>query len=119
MVQGGGVEYLVKWEGFPEDDATWEPQKNILCPQLIHEYDQKRRLSGNAIVASRISADHPVGRRAPPSVYECDVFKNRHREFGFRVSGEQASEREFRQLFGKPNCIGLWRLFKCVHSCSE
>ena len=24
IMQGGGVEYIVKWEGFPEDDVSYE-----------------------------------------------------------------------------------------------
>ena len=33
----GGNEYLVVWAGFPEEQASWEPEAN-LSPQLIEDY---------------------------------------------------------------------------------
>ena len=29
------MEYLVKWEGFADDEATWEPKRNILCKVCV------------------------------------------------------------------------------------
>ena len=40
----GEVEYLVQWEGFPEEDATWEPRRNILSDQLIADFESRRRI---------------------------------------------------------------------------
>lgn len=34
------IEYLVKWEGYPEYDATWEPASNI-THDLIADYESK------------------------------------------------------------------------------
>jgi hypothetical protein len=35
-------EYLVKWEGYPEHDSSWEPRSNLLkdVPDLVHEFDK-------------------------------------------------------------------------------
>eukprot|EP00588_Corethron_pennatum_P007680 CAMPEP_0194298748 /NCGR_PEP_ID=MMETSP0169-20130528/60337_1 /TAXON_ID=218684 /ORGANISM="Corethron pennatum, Strain L29A3" /LENGTH=300 /DNA_ID=CAMNT_0039048769 /DNA_START=2141 /DNA_END=3043 /DNA_ORIENTATION=+ len=45
---GGGVwktriQYLVKWIGFPEEDASWEPTSNILNAGLIQKFKEKKK----------------------------------------------------------------------------
>ncbi|KAG9289686.1 hypothetical protein G9A89_014421 [Geosiphon pyriformis] len=40
----GVLEYLIKWEGFPEDQNTWEKRDNLFCESLIQQYwDQKEQ----------------------------------------------------------------------------
>lgn len=34
----GKVQYLVKWVGYPESEATWEPVSHILDPRLIDDF---------------------------------------------------------------------------------
>ena len=57
-----------------------------MCPQLIQEYDEtsKRRLSGDTSIASHNSADQPAGRTRFVE-YECEIAKDKQRQFGFRV----------------------------------
>ncbi|XP_013775270.1 uncharacterized protein LOC106460135 isoform X2 [Limulus polyphemus] len=34
------VEYLIKWENYPETENCWEPEESILSKDLIEEYEQ-------------------------------------------------------------------------------
>jgi len=39
----GKVEYLIKWEGYPDSENTWEPQANLDCPDIIKAYEDAQK----------------------------------------------------------------------------
>lgn len=41
--------YLVKWKGYPAEENTWEPRKNLSgCPDLLKAFDAKNQPEGAA-----------------------------------------------------------------------
>ena len=48
------IEYLVKWKGYPDYDATWEPSNNLLnAQQAIHDFNIARaeqHIQRNALI---------------------------------------------------------------------
>lgn len=68
-------EFLVKWEGFSEADATWEPRVNILSARLIIEFERHRSANAAAQAAG------PLG-----PAFECAV-KRREGQLGFALLG--------------------------------
>ena len=44
-VQGKQTQYRVRWKGFEEKDDTWEPRKNLNCPEKVQEFEEQERSS--------------------------------------------------------------------------
>uniref|UniRef100_A0A3B4AZQ6 Chromo domain-containing protein n=1 Tax=Periophthalmus magnuspinnatus TaxID=409849 RepID=A0A3B4AZQ6_9GOBI len=40
-IRKGNVEYLLKWQGWPQKYSTWEPEDNILDPRLVLAYEER------------------------------------------------------------------------------
>lgn len=39
----GKLQYLIKWEGYPPSQNTWEDVENTNCPLLISEFEKKEK----------------------------------------------------------------------------
>ena len=39
--KGRSCEYLIKWEGYPDSEASWEPKKNVLDKHLIDDFKER------------------------------------------------------------------------------
>jgi hypothetical protein len=33
--------YLIKWEGYPHSENTWEPKRNLSCPELLADFHHR------------------------------------------------------------------------------
>lgn len=53
----GKVHYYLKWQGYSEDDNTWEPAENLQCQGLIDEYERKQRLKKSGQSTSKEGHD--------------------------------------------------------------
>ena len=36
------TQYLIKWKGYPLSDASWEPESNLNCPELIKKFNENK-----------------------------------------------------------------------------
>lgn len=39
--ENGQWMYFIKWEGWPEEDNTWEPKSNLNCPEKLKKFEEK------------------------------------------------------------------------------
>ena len=50
----GGVEYLVKWQGYAASENTWEPAENLEnCPQKLEKFNKSQKSESGATVHAK------------------------------------------------------------------
>ena len=41
VLVNGSLEYLIKWQNYPETENTWEPMPNLnSCIKMVHAFDK-------------------------------------------------------------------------------
>lgn len=59
-MKNGKRQFLVSWKGYPESEATWEPEANLDCQDLIDAF-----LGDEA--EDEDEDDEPVGKKVKAS----------------------------------------------------
>jgi hypothetical protein len=69
------LQYLVKWQGYPESDNTWEPADNVHAPDLLKEYQQKHIKASQLLtrIISQAGSSQPFHSYPLPSIYNPQV----------------------------------------------
>lgn len=49
VLESGEIEYYLKWFGYSEDEATWEPEENVFCKDLIALYEKSVNNNDNIV----------------------------------------------------------------------
>ena len=85
--EGGGREFLVKWEGFSNEETSWEPEENILEKGMIKKVSKKRAAPGGCRPPPKAQAPQ---REAEPPAPVPEPTRARSSRAGAQVASEAA-----------------------------
>ena len=67
---GRSKQYLVKWTGYPVEESSWEPRKNLNCPDLLAEFEaQQLHSDADALAVLTLTDPTTYPQTAVRSVY--------------------------------------------------
>lgn len=89
--------YLIKWEGYPQSESTWEPEENCKCPELICEFWER---VGRSSLVPHSDIKFAGESNGSPSNSPGELSDLEHSSFDVEVpdagenAGEQVDEEE-------------------------
>eukprot|EP01099_Mayorella_cantabrigiensis_P001840 TRINITY_DN1806_c0_g1_i2.p1 TRINITY_DN1806_c0_g1~~TRINITY_DN1806_c0_g1_i2.p1 ORF type:complete len:236 (+),score=75.14 TRINITY_DN1806_c0_g1_i2:48-755(+) len=87
-IKGGKVEYLLKWEGYSEQESTWEREEDLNCPELIQKYEDENKTAGQAKKRGRKPSSGQTESTEQESEEVKSPAKKPKRETNVKVSAE-------------------------------
>lgn len=58
--------YLIKWEGYPSSQNTWEAENNVFSETLIKEFEDRERSKANTVDDEFTPTKSPVRASVSP-----------------------------------------------------
>ncbi|KAF1746519.1 hypothetical protein GCK72_022975 [Caenorhabditis remanei] len=91
-----GIEYQVKWEGWPEDSNTWEPLNNLNCKELVDRYEKEKKAERPRTVARRAlsSTSTQSPRRGDQSLKKIKTVEKENGDLQFNCEMRDGSEKQ-------------------------
>ena len=71
----GGFEYLLKWKGYADIHNSWEPQSNLACQDLLHEFEAKRA-KVRGVTSFHEKSGEPYHYRTPTKIEKQELPEN-------------------------------------------
>uniref|UniRef100_A0A8B9P5R7 Chromobox 5 n=1 Tax=Apteryx owenii TaxID=8824 RepID=A0A8B9P5R7_APTOW len=110
----GQVEYLLKWKGFSEEHNTWEPEKNLDCPELISEFTKKyKKMKDGDGAKARDKAEGAKRKSGLPGAAD-DLKAKKKRESNDIARGFERGLEPEKIIGATDSCGDLMFLMKCA-----
>ncbi|XP_052430266.1 chromobox protein homolog 5-like [Carassius gibelio] len=116
----GRVEYFLKWKGFSDKHNTWEPEKNLDCPELIAEFMKTyKKGSSGSTPSSKPSSTGSSAARPKDSSSSNSKRKNSEEENGSSSKPKKKKEDEILVARGFERGLEPEKIIGATDSCGD